>query len=243
MVGILNDASAPPSTPPPRAHADASSPLHMHTPKQQSRPRALSQERKAMPDIRNSRFDRLRFALIRGRNKRDPIFYLQRTLQNPLPPTTTTTTKRPSSIDRKEPKTRYFLRNEHPSVRRAFPPVGWHSTVEQPPQMTTVCACEKTVVIVKQPGHLTSMKKERGAGTSVCGNAQRVSIVPPVMLRSRDAGLGAHLELVLARLGLRGWVEEIDGENLGRERMTVSSCLGTVARNMGIVYHVDVCDG
>ena len=34
--------------------------------------------------------------------------------------------------------------------------------------MTTVCACEKTVVMVKQPGHLTSMKKERGAGTSVC---------------------------------------------------------------------------
>lgn len=33
--------------------------------------------------------------------------------------------------------------------------------------MTTVWACEKTVVMVKQPGHLTSMKKERGAGTSV----------------------------------------------------------------------------
>ena len=33
--------------------------------------------------------------------------------------------------------------------------------------MTTVWACEKTVVIVKQPGHLTSMKKERGAGTSI----------------------------------------------------------------------------
>lgn len=37
----------------------------------------------------------------------------------------------------------------------------------QPWQMTTVCACEKTVVMVKQPGHLTSMKKERGAGTRV----------------------------------------------------------------------------
>jgi len=33
--------------------------------------------------------------------------------------------------------------------------------------MTTVCACEKTVVMVKQPGHLTSMKKDRGAGTRV----------------------------------------------------------------------------
>ena len=61
----------------------------------------------------------------------------------------------------------YFRLNEQPSVNRAFPPVGWHNTVEQPPQMTTVWACEKTVVMVKQPGHLTSMKKERGAGTSV----------------------------------------------------------------------------
>jgi hypothetical protein len=34
--------------------------------------------------------------------------------------------------------------------------------------MTTVWACEKTVVMVKQPGHLTSMKKERGWGTRVC---------------------------------------------------------------------------
>lgn len=61
----------------------------------------------------------------------------------------------------------YFLRNEQPSVKRAFPPVGWQRTVVQPWQMTTVCACEKTVVMVKQPGHLTSMKKERGAGTRV----------------------------------------------------------------------------
>jgi hypothetical protein len=62
----------------------------------------------------------------------------------------------------------YFLRKEQPSVRRALPPVGWHRTVVQPWQMTTVWACEKTVVMVKQPGHLTSMKNERGAGTSVC---------------------------------------------------------------------------
>ena len=61
----------------------------------------------------------------------------------------------------------YFRLNEQPSVNLAFPPVGWHSTVEQPPQITTVWACEKTVVMVKQPGHLTSMKKERGAGTRV----------------------------------------------------------------------------
>ena len=62
----------------------------------------------------------------------------------------------------------YFLRKEQPSVNLALPPVGWHRTVVQPWQMTTVWACEKTVVIVKQPGHLTSMKKDRGLGTRVC---------------------------------------------------------------------------
>lgn len=61
----------------------------------------------------------------------------------------------------------YFLRKEQPSVRRALPPVGWQRTVEQPAQTTTVCACEYTVVMVKQPGHLTSMKNDRGAGTRV----------------------------------------------------------------------------
>lgn len=63
----------------------------------------------------------------------------------------------------------YFLRKEQPSVSLALPPVGWQRTVVHPWQMTTVWACEKTVVMVKQPGHLTSMKKDRGAGTRVCG--------------------------------------------------------------------------
>jgi len=36
----------------------------------------------------------------------------------------------------------YFLRKEHPSVNLAFPPVGWQRTVEQPAQITTVCAQE-----------------------------------------------------------------------------------------------------
>jgi hypothetical protein len=31
-----------------------------------------------------------------------------------------------------------FLRKEQPSVRRALPPVGWHKTVLQLPQSTTV---------------------------------------------------------------------------------------------------------
>ena len=38
-------------------------------------------------------------------------------------------------------------------------------------QTTTVCAWEKTVVIVKQSKHLTSMKKEFG----VCTNLNKAS--------------------------------------------------------------------
>jgi len=51
-----------------------------------------------------------------------------------------------------------------------------YRTCEQPWQTTTVFACEKTVVIVKQPGHLTSMKKERGAGTRVLSLCLRASL-------------------------------------------------------------------
>merc|ERR1719238_2371630 len=52
-----------------------------------------------------------------------------------------------------------FLRKEQPSVSRARPPVGWQSMTLQLPQSTTVCAWLYTVVICKQPGHFTSMKK------------------------------------------------------------------------------------
>lgn len=84
--------------------------------------------------------------------------------------TTVRLNRKSREYPKKETATRvaiYFLRKEQPSVRRALPPVGWHRTVVQPWQMTTVWACEKTVVMVKQPGHLTSMKNERGAGTRV----------------------------------------------------------------------------
>ena len=40
-----------------------------------------------------------------------------------------------------------FFRKLQPSVSLALPPVGWQSTVEQPLQMTTVCAWLKTVVL------------------------------------------------------------------------------------------------
>lgn len=73
----------------------------------------------------------------------------------------------PKTEEKQTRRNLYFLRKEQPSVSLALPPVGWHRTVVHPWQMTTVWACEKTVVMVKQPGHLTSMKKERGAGTRV----------------------------------------------------------------------------
>jgi hypothetical protein len=38
-----------------------------------------------------------------------------------------------------------------PSVNLAFPPLGWHKTVAHDPQCATVCACENTVVMAKQP--------------------------------------------------------------------------------------------
>lgn len=98
-------------------------------------------------------------------------------------------------------------------MRRALPPVGWQRTVEQPAQMTTVWAWEKTVVMVKQPGHLTSMKNERGAGTRFCGVCQILVFRDAVKL---FGGL-LYLELVLASLSGWGRVEEIDGENLFRQ--------------------------
>lgn len=109
----------------------------------------------------------------------------------------------------------YFLRKEQPSVSRALPPVGWQRTVVQPWQMTTVWAWEKTVVMVKQPGHLTSMKNERGAGTSCWRDSQYRR---PSSGRDRDRevvpGRQSYLELVLAGLGSRAGVEKINGENL-----------------------------
>jgi len=48
-----------------------------------------------------------------------------------------------------------------PSVSLAFPPVGWHSTLVHEGQTTTVCACEKTVVIAKQPKQQQQKKRKR----------------------------------------------------------------------------------
>ena len=46
-----------------------------------------------------------------------------------------------------------------PSVSLALPPVGWQSTLVHAPQRTTVCACEKTVVMAKQPEVARELRK------------------------------------------------------------------------------------
>lgn len=81
--------------------------------------------------------------------------------------------------------------------------------------MTTVCAWEKTVVMVKQPGHLTSMKKDRGAGTKFW-----LKLVPCVFsISPMTPAVVSYLELVSAGLSGSAWVEEINGENLeGKQR-------------------------
>lgn len=107
--------------------------------------------------------------------------------------------------------------------------------------MTTVCACEKTVVMVKQPGHLTSMKKDRGAGTSIYGDVLvyefvrggvggvRVERVKDGILgRGQGAWSGeeewkrTYLKFMLTQLRLRRRIEKIDCENLLCR--TVSHC-------------------
>ena len=65
--------------------------------------------------------------------------------------------------------------------------------------------------MVKQPGHLTSMKKERGVGTRVYYVLVVQSIIPCLEI---DMSGGSYLELVLTGLGLRRRVEEVDRENL-----------------------------
>lgn len=76
---------------------------------------------------------------------------------------------------------------------------------------------------MKQPGHLTSMKKDRGAGTRFWWQNQfRSSIIYPSR-NSKNLKNISYLKLVLAGLSGRSWVEEIDGENLNRQNH-VSSC-------------------
>ena len=62
--------------------------------------------------------------------------------------------------------------------------------------------------MVKQPGHLTSMKNDRGAGTRV---------LKKLMLATEHIAVrtaSSYLELVLAGLGLRSRVEKVNCESL-----------------------------
>ena len=77
----------------------------------------------------------------------------------------------------------------------ALPPVGWQSIIEHEPQRTVVCACEKTVVMLKQPGHFTSMKKELGDCTKRLSLCFRFSSLAEGWRRSRTMVLVALLLL------------------------------------------------
>lgn len=76
----------------------------------------------------------------------------------------------------------YFFLKEQPSVNLALPPVGVHKTVEQLSQVTAVWAWENTVVMFKQPWHLTSMKYDLGCWTRVFN----------LCLEASEAGLGCN---------------------------------------------------
>ena len=80
--------------------------------------------------------------------------------------------------------------------------------------MTTVWAWLKTVVMVKQPGHLTSMKNERGEGTRVCVGGLSVTASLELGGAIVAKNLFSHLELVFACLGRRRRIEEVGCENL-----------------------------
>ena len=74
----------------------------------------------------------------------------------------------------------------------ALPPVGWQSIIEHEPQRTVVCAWLNTVVILKQPGHFTSMKKEFGDCTKRLSLCFRFSSLAEGWRRSRTMVLAAR---------------------------------------------------
>jgi len=58
-----------------------------------------------------------------------------------------------------------------PSVKRARPPVGWHSTALQLPQSTTVWLWLNTVVIVKHPWWWEGRTEREHGATTACAAA------------------------------------------------------------------------
>ncbi len=80
-------------------------------------------------------------------------------------------------------------------MSRALPPVGWQSIIEHEPQSTVVCAWLKTVVMLKQPGHLTSMKNEFGDWTRRLSLCFRFSSLAEGWRRSRTMVFGGGVLL------------------------------------------------
>ena len=78
-------------------------------------------------------------------------------------------------------------------MSRALPPVGWQSIIEHEPHSTVVCAWLKTVVMLKQPGHFTSMKKELGDCTKRLSLCFRFSSLAEGWRRSRTMVFGGDV--------------------------------------------------
>ena len=100
-------------------------------------------------------------------------------------------------------------------MSRALPPVGWQSIILQDPQSTVVCACEKTVVMLKQPGHLTSMKNEFGDCTRRLSLCFRFSSLAEGWRRSRTMVFGGGV-LLGTCVGFRGSVGGSAGGEVSR---------------------------
>jgi len=101
-------------------------------------------------------------------------------------------------------------------VSRALPPVGWQSIIEHEPHSTVVCACEKTVVMLKQPGHLTSMKNELGDCTKRLSLCFRFSSLAEGWRRSRTMVFGGGV-LLGTCVGVQGSVFCSAGGEVSRD--------------------------
>ena len=101
-------------------------------------------------------------------------------------------------------------------MSRALPPVGWQSIIEHEPHSTVVCACEKTVVMLKQPGHLTSMKNEFGDCTRRLSLCFRFSSLAEGWRRSRTMVFGGGV-LLGTCVGVQGSVAGSAGGEVSRD--------------------------
>ena len=120
----------------------------------------------------------------------------------------------------------------------ALPPVGWQSIIEHEPHSTVVCAWLKTVVMLKQPGHFTSMKKELGDCTKRLSLCFRFSSLAEGWRRSRTMVLavdtllgtcGGDGGLLAARAG--GAVSRAASWRLGGRRSLSSGPAASAARS------------